>query len=62
MIGIVSVSGHTTYGLREFVLDAETDLEDLTVETAMGSTAFVIATKKKYMLTGSGVWVDVTTA
>lgn len=62
MIGIISVSGHTTYGLREFVLDAEADLEDLTVETAMGSTAFVIATKKKYMLNGSGVWVDVTTA
>ena len=60
MIGLVSISGHTTYGLREFVLDTAADLTDLPVEGIMGSKAFVIATSQKYMLNSTGTWVEIT--
>jgi len=46
----ISQSGHITYGLMEYVLDKETDLDNLPINVKMGSTALVIATGKVYMI------------
>lgn len=59
MIKSLSTSGHTTYGIKEFVLDTIADLVDLPVDATMGSTAFIIATGAVYMLNSAGEWVEV---
>lgn len=57
MINIMSKSGHTTYGLTEYVLDEEKEVNDLSVLDAPGSTAYVIATGNSYILSGgSRTW------
>lgn len=50
MISIMEKSGHTQYGLTQFVLDSEDDLENLPIDgLAMGCTAFIIETSEVYM-------------
>lgn len=57
MINIMSKSGHTTYGLTEYVLDEEKEVNDLSVLDAPGSTAYIIATGNSYILSGgSRTW------
>lgn len=57
MINIMSKSRHTTYGLTEYVLDEEKEVNDLSVLDAPGSTAYVIATGNSYILSGgSRTW------
>lgn len=52
MIGIIKNSGHVTYGLKEYVVDSESDIELLPVDGVMGSSAFVIESGEVYMLNG----------
>lgn len=59
MIGITSTSGHTTYGLKEYVVDSVTDIDLLPIDGVMGSTAFVIETGDVYMLNGKKEWVKI---
>ena len=59
-IGRLKQSGHSTYGLMEYVVDTEADIQNLSVEVAMGSKCFVIATSKNYMLNSKGEWVELT--
>lgn len=57
MINIMSKSGHITYGLTEYVLDEEKEINDLSVLDAPGSTAYIIATGNSYILSGgSRTW------
>lgn len=57
MVNIMSKSGHTTYGLTEYVLDEEKEVNDLSVLDAPGSTAYIIATGNSYILSGgSRTW------
>lgn len=57
MINIMSKSGHTIYGLTEYVLDEEKEVNDLSVLDAPGSTAYIIATGNSYILSGgSRTW------
>lgn len=57
MINIMSKSGHTTYGLTEYVLDEEKEVNNLSVLDAPGSTAYIIATGNSYILSGgSRTW------
>lgn len=57
MINVMSKSGHTTYGLTEYVLDEEKEVNDLSVLDAPGSTAYIIATGNSYILSGgSRTW------
>lgn len=57
MVNIMSKSGHTTYGLTEYVLDEEKEVNNLSVLDAPGSTAYVIATGNSYILSGgSRTW------
>lgn len=44
MINLLSQSGHQGYGIKEYVLDTPTDLDNLPVTDKAGSTAFIIST------------------
>ena len=59
MIGIMKNSGHTTYGLKEYVVDSESDIDLLPLDGVMGSSAFVIETGNVYMLNGKKEWVKI---
>ena len=59
MIGIMKNSGHITYGLKEYVVDSESDIDLLPIDGVMGSSAFVIETGNVYMLNGKKEWVKI---
>lgn len=59
MIGILKTGGHTTYNLKEYVVDIVADIDNLPVDAVMGSTAFVIETGDVYMINSSGEWVKI---
>lgn len=50
MVNILSNSGHTGYGIKEFICDTVNDIQDLPVDVKPGSTAFVISTGTVYMI------------
>lgn len=47
------------YGHQEFVCDDDSDIQTLPTNCAAGSSAFVIATSKKYMLNTQKEWKEV---
>lgn len=60
MINILSQNGHTTYGLKEYVLDTPEDLKYLPIEgNKPGSTAFIISTCQVFMLNSKGEWKEI---
>lgn len=59
MINISSQSGHTTYGLKEYILDTPEDLMDLPITDKAGSTAFIISTSQVYVINSKGEWKEV---
>lgn len=59
MITIISNSGQTAYGLKDYVIDKKADLQDLPVNVPMGSTAFCIEDSSVYMINSSGEWVEI---
>ena len=59
MIKITSQSGHTSYGLKEFVVDTENEIAHLPLNVAMGSTVFVIEGALVYMMNGQKEWVKI---
>ena len=58
MIITTSNSGHTAYGLKDYVIDRKAELEDLPVDVPMSSTAFCIEDSSVYMINGSREWVE----
>ena len=59
MINTTSTSGNTAYGLKDFVIDKKSDLQNLPVNVPMGSTAFCIEDGSVYMINSSGEWVEI---
>lgn len=59
MITIISNSGQTAYGLKDYVIDKKADLQALPVNVPMGSTAFCIEDSSVYMINSSGEWVEI---
>ena len=59
MINLLSQSGHQGYGIKEYILDAPADLDDLPVIDKAGSTAFIISTSQVYMINSKGEWKEV---
>ena len=60
MFKVINQSGHTAYGLKEFICDTEADISNLSLDEIPGSTAFVIASKKTYMMNNQHKWIDIT--
>lgn len=60
MFKVINQSGHTAYGLKEYICDVESDISNLPIDETPGSTAFVIASKKTYMMNNQHKWVDIT--
>ena len=59
MIIATSNSGHTMYGLKEYIIDKKIDLLNLPIDVPMGSTAFCIEDSTVYMINSSGEWVEI---
>lgn len=62
MIQLISQNGHQAYGYKEYVVSTVDELKELPIEGLItGSTAFVIATKAKYMFDSSNseYWVSI---
>lgn len=60
MYGITRENNERVYGLKQFVVDSESDIATLpTLDPTLvpGSTAFVIATSNTYMLNNKRSWV-----
>lgn len=57
MFSIFEQSGHTTYGIKKFICDSESDIQDLSIDEKIGSSAYVIATGNVYFINSSGEWV-----
>lgn len=60
---ITSQNGHTSYGVKEFVIDKKQDLEafenSIDINTAPGSTVFIVETSEVYMLNNKKEWVEI---
>ena len=59
MINTTSNSGHAAYGLKDYVIDKKTDLQNLPIDAPMGSTAFCIEDSSIYMINSSEEWVEI---
>lgn len=60
MFNLISTSGKTAYGVKEFALDLESDLASIDVSICNpGSVAFIIENSKYYMLNSAKQWVTV---
>lgn len=57
MFTIYEQSGHTAYGIKRFVCDSESDIQDLSLDEKLGSSAYVIATGNTYIINSAGEWV-----
>ena len=59
MFTIIGNSGHTAYGIKEFVCDTIADIDELPIDIPAGSTAFVIEGSKVFMLNNKKEWVEI---
>lgn len=60
MVNIISSSGRATYGIQHYVVDEQADVSKVDPHAcAIGSTIFVIATSKYYMLNSKKEWKNV---
>lgn len=55
---ITDGGGHTVYGVTEYVIDSEDDVQSLPTSAKPGSTAICIATSSVYMLNSERKWVE----
>lgn len=60
-MSIMSNSGHTQYGIKEFVVDAVEDIKKLPTDCPMGSAALCIETGDVYCLNSQKEWINLTT-
>ena len=57
----LSQSGHTAYGIKEFVVDEDKDIDTLPIDVPMGSAAVVIDTGNVYMMNSQDEWKQLPT-
>ena len=57
--GILSQSGHTSYGVKEFVVDTADDIEKLPIDVPMGSAALVIENGAVWMINSKHEWKEI---
>lgn len=60
MINIHSNGNRTSYGIKHFVLDTIEDIKELDKnKLTPGSTIFIIASSKYYILNGKRQWIEI---
>lgn len=59
MFSILRNSGKPTYGVKDFIVDFESDVPTLPTDCPVGSVAFVIEKSQYYMLNHAQNWVKV---
>ena len=59
---IYSNSGKIAYGIKNFIVDTPSDIENLPTSIMPGCTAFAIETSTYYMLNHQKEWIEVTLA
>ena len=59
MFTIIKEKDKQTNNIQEFICDFEIDINNLPVDIAAGSIAFVIENSSAYMLNNSKVWVKI---
>ena len=52
----LSQSGHTAYGIKEFVVDTDDDIKNLPTDGPMGSAALSIASGNVFILNSKRKW------
>ena len=57
----LSQSGHTGYGIKEFVVDTDEDIKKLPIDVPMGSAALVIDSGNVYMMDSQDEWKQLPT-
>ena len=50
-------NGKPAYGVKNYILDAASDLTNLTIADTPGSTAYIVETGKTYILNNQREWV-----
>lgn len=56
---ILSQSGHTAYGIKEFVVDTTDDIEKLPIDVPMESAALVIENGAVWMINSKHEWKEI---
>ena len=56
MYRVVSQSGHTSYGLKQYVCDLDSDINNLPITDIAGSEAYVIESGETYILSNAHEW------
>ena len=56
---ILSQSGKVTYGIQEFVIDTDDDVENLPIDIPMGSMALSIDSGKVFILNSQDEWKNI---
>lgn len=59
MFTITKEKDKQTNNIQEFICDFEIDINNLPIDIAAGSTAFVIENSSAYMLNNSKIWVKI---
>ena len=59
MFTIIKERDKQTNNIQEFICDFEIDINNLPINIAAGSTAFVIENSSVYMLNNSKIWVKI---
>ena len=60
MFNLISTSGKTAYGIKEFTVDLESDIASIDVKfCSPGSVVFVIENSKYFMLNSAKEWKTV---
>jgi hypothetical protein len=57
----ISQSGHTAYGIKEFVVDTDDDVKNLPVDIPMGSAALSIKSGHVFILNSQDEWKELPT-
>lgn len=59
MINLYKHDGEVLYGIKEFILDSQDDLQELPTNVKAGSTALIISSGRLYMLNGNKEWIEI---
>lgn len=57
-IGVVSQNGHIAYGIKRYLIDLATEVDNLSLDDTPGSEAYCIENGKMYILTNRHRWTE----